>query len=118
MWQKNSNFQNKELEKYESKLNSSSVDTPINDDYFNKWHFRKSMLKVCNARLNIKYTISGTKDMIKMFLYYVNNASFYMLCKDWKDLSRALKIHKQLCACPNKDSLKRLIKFNEDFIKF
>ena len=61
MWQKNNNFENKELVEYEEKLSRANSDTPISEDYLNKWRFRKSMLKVCNAKLGVKYTISGSK---------------------------------------------------------
>ncbi len=113
MWTKNENFQHPELEEYLNKLNENSA---RNFKFYTPYELRETMFKLCNSRLNIRYTISATETTIKLFIYKIETFKFYIACKDWKDLSRALAIHKSIECCKTKKELKELLEKNMDFI--
>ena len=106
---KNSNIGNSISTDYLTKLTTTPTDN-VELDFTSPYNVRKTMLKVCNRNLGIKYTISSTKDMIKSFLYYNkrNQPLFVVLCKGWKELDIALKFHKRLSKCQTNQELKDL----------
>lgn len=116
---KNSKIGNSISADYLTKLTTAPTDN-VELDFTSPYNVRKTMLKVCNRNLGIKYTISSTKDMIKSFLYYnkSNQPIFIVLCKGWKELDIALKFHKKLSKCQTNQDLKDLTDKYNSIITF
>ena len=91
----------------------------ISIEWVDKYKVRKTMLKVCNKTLNIKYTMSATKDTIKSFLYFKDNVCLFVIqCKGYRELDQALKFHKKLAKCKTKQELKELLNANAKLMSF
>lgn len=98
--------------------NNDNTDN-ISIEWVDKYKVRKTMLKVCNKSLNIKYTMSATKDTIKSFLYYKDNVCLFIIqCKGYRELDQALKFHKKLSKCKTKQELRELLNANAKLISF
>ena len=81
------------------------------------YRVRKTMLKVCNSKLNIKYTISANENTIKSFIYYIGGClSYVVLCKGYKELKIALDIHKKISKCQSLIQVEKLMSIHSDMV--
>lgn len=72
--------------------------------------FNKNTLKVCNAKLKLKYTITGNAFAIKSYVYFLNDKLYLNLfINNWKDMSEKINLHKRICLCQTYEELTELL---------